>query len=57
MYRTARVVRRLIRDEEGATLLEYGILVMLIAVVSIAAVKLMGSKISGTFTAANTALP
>ena len=57
MYRTAQVVRRLIRDEDGATLLEYGILVLLIAVVSIAAVKLMGSKISGTFTAANTALP
>lgn len=51
------VVRQLIRDEEGATLLEYGILVMLIAVVSIVAVRLMGSKVSGTFTAANAALP
>lgn len=51
------VVRQLIRDEDGATLLEYGILVMLIAVVSVVAVRLMGSKVSGTFTAANTALP
>jgi pilus assembly protein Flp/PilA len=57
MERHVGVVRQLIRDEEGATLLEYGILVMLIAVVSVVAVRLMGSKVSGTFTAANTALP
>lgn len=57
MERHVGVVRQLIRDEDGATLLEYGILVMLIAVVSVVAVRLMGSKVSGTFTAANTALP
>lgn len=57
MERHVGVVRQLIRDEEGATLLEYGILVMLIAVVSVVAVRLMGSKVSGTFTAANAALP
>ena len=57
MHRTTTCVRRLMRDEGGAALLEYGILVMLIAVVCIEAIRLMGPKITGTFTAANTALP
>lgn len=44
-------------EEEGAALLEYGILVLLIAVLSIAAVKSIGTKINAGFTTVNTNLP
>lgn len=40
---------RVRRDETGATAVEYGIMVALIAVVIIAAVTLLGSTISDTF--------
>ncbi len=37
---------KFIRDEEGASLVEYGLLLSLVAVVCIAAVTLLGSNIS-----------
>ena len=40
---------RLRRDEKGATAVEYGIMVALIAVVIIAAVTLLGGTLSTTF--------
>jgi len=45
-----------LRDEEGATLVEYGLLVSLIAVASIAILKTLGPKISGMFTQVQTAI-
>ena len=48
---------RLLREEDGAALLEYGILVLLIAVLCLVAVKTLGSKTSGAYTAANGAIP
>jgi pilus assembly protein Flp/PilA len=44
------LVSRFISDEAGATAIEYGLLASLIAVVIIAAVKLVGTNLSGTFT-------
>jgi len=44
-----KFVSRLRNDETGASLVEYGLLVGLIAVVSIAAVTLLGSTISAYF--------
>ena len=41
--------RRFIRDDEGAALAEYGILVAFIAIVAITAVTFFGSKISAKF--------
>jgi pilus assembly protein Flp/PilA len=41
--------RKFIRDEEGAALAEYGILVAFIAIVAITAVTFFGSKISSKF--------
>ena len=38
--------RRFVRDEEGASLVEYGLLLALIAVVCIAAVTTLGTSIS-----------
>ena len=43
--------RRFIKDEEGAALAEYGILVAFIAIVAITAVTFFGSKISAKFSA------
>jgi len=37
---------KFVRDEEGASLVEYGLLLSLVAVVCIAAVTLLGSNIS-----------
>ena len=40
---------RLKRDEKGATAVEYGLMVGLIAVVIIAAVSLLGEQLNGLF--------
>jgi pilus assembly protein Flp/PilA len=42
-------LRRLVQDEEGASLVEYVLLVALIAVVCIAAVTLLGTSAKGKF--------
>jgi pilus assembly protein Flp/PilA len=48
---------RLKRDEKGATAVEYGLMVGLIAVVIIAAVTLLGGRLDGLFRAIAGALP
>jgi pilus assembly protein Flp/PilA len=45
------------RDETGATAVEYGLLVGLIAVVIIVAVTALGSKLTGLFNTITSALP
>jgi pilus assembly protein Flp/PilA len=45
----ALAARRFIKDEQGAALAEYGILVAFIAIVAITAVTFFGSKISTKF--------
>ncbi len=40
------VSTKFIRDEEGASLVEYGLLLTLVAVVCIAAITLIGTSIS-----------
>jgi len=41
---------RFVSDESGVTAIEYGLIAALIAVVIIAAVKTVGTSLSGTFT-------
>ena len=48
---------RLQREEKGATAVEYGLMVGLIAVVIIGAVVVLGDKLNGLFTAIGDALP
>ena len=48
---------RLKKDEKGATAVEYGLMVGLIAVVIIAAVTLLGGRLRDLFTAIAGALP
>lgn len=48
--------KKFAREEEGATMVEYGLMVALIAVVCIAVVTLIGSSMATKFTAVETAL-
>jgi pilus assembly protein Flp/PilA len=43
------MLRSFLREEAGASLLEYGLLVALIAVVSIAAIRTLGTRIQNVF--------
>lgn len=49
-------LKRVMTNDEGATLVEYGLLVALIAVICIAAVGTLGHTVLGAFTGANTAI-
>jgi pilus assembly protein Flp/PilA len=42
-------LKTMIRDEEGATMVEYGLLVALIALVAIVGVTLLGSNLNNLF--------
>ena len=45
-----RLIKRFQSDEEGAALIEYGMLVGLIAVVCVVAIQLLGTQINTIFT-------
>lgn len=51
MKRITNPVTKFVRNEDGAALAEYGILVAFIAIVAIVAVTFFGSKISSKFSA------
>jgi pilus assembly protein Flp/PilA len=50
------LISRFVRDESGATAIEYGLIAALIAVVIIGAVTTLGTKLSSTFTTVSGAL-
>jgi len=56
MSQLTSAVRRFISDDDGAALVEYAILVALIAVVAIFFVTSMGTKVSQKFSSIETAL-
>jgi pilus assembly protein Flp/PilA len=43
------MMKKFVRDEEGVTAIEYGLIAALIAVVIIAAVKVVGVELDKTF--------
>jgi pilus assembly protein Flp/PilA len=47
---------KFVRDEEGATLAEYGLLLALIAVVCLAAISVLGTQISSMFSSVSTSV-
>jgi pilus assembly protein Flp/PilA len=49
MERFRKAVRSFLREEEGAALAEYGILIAFIAIAAIVAVTFFGDKIKGKF--------
>lgn len=44
------LIQRFISDESGATMVEYAIMVALIAIVALLAVQTLGTKVNDTFT-------
>lgn len=49
-------VKHFAQDEEGASAVEYGVLVALIIVVCIAAIQVIGTKLNNAFEKVNTKL-
>jgi pilus assembly protein Flp/PilA len=52
-----KFVSRFLKDESGATAIEYGLIVALIAVVIITAVTTLGTKLNTAFGTINSKLP
>jgi len=52
----SKFVSRFLKDESGATAIEYGLIVALIAVVIIAAVTGIGATLNESFSTVNTKL-
>jgi pilus assembly protein Flp/PilA len=50
------IIARFMNDESGATAIEYGLIAGLIAVVIIASVSAVGTKLTAKFTAVGAAL-
>lgn len=48
-----KALQNFIKNEDGATAIEYGLIAALIAVVIIAAVRGVGNSLNNTFTAIN----
>jgi pilus assembly protein Flp/PilA len=52
----SKFVTRFMQDDSGATAIEYGLIVALIAVVIITAVTTVGTNLSAKFTSVGTAI-
>jgi pilus assembly protein Flp/PilA len=48
---------RFVKDESGATAIEYGLIAGLLSIAIVTVLPLVGTKLFGTFTKINTALP
>jgi len=51
-----KTIKSMIRDEEGATMVEYGLLVALIAMVALVAVQTLGKNLSSLFSTVATSV-
>lgn len=51
-----KFINKLIRDEAGATAIEYGLIAALIAVAAIAAMQGLGSQLTSTFNTTSSAM-
>ena len=51
-----KFINKLIRDEAGATAIEYGLIAALIAVAAITAMTSLGGNLSATFTKVSSSL-
>jgi Flp pilus assembly pilin Flp len=57
MRKIVKRVTTFLASEDGAALIEYGMLVLLVALLCIVAVKTIGSKVANGFNSANSMLP
>lgn len=53
----SKLVKRFLKDEEGATAVEYGVLIALIIAVCIIVISVIGTKIESAFEKVNATLP
>ena len=51
-----KLIRKLRRDEKGATAIEYGLIAALISVAAILAMQALGGSLSGMFTGVSDSL-
>jgi pilus assembly protein Flp/PilA len=51
-----KFIRKMLKNNKGATAIEYGLIAALIAVAAIAALKSVGGSVSGTFNNVNNGL-
>lgn len=51
-----KIVRKMFKNEEGATAIEYGLIAALIAVAAIVAMGSLGNTLSNTFSAVDTSM-
>jgi len=51
-----KFINKLLRDEAGATAIEYGLIAALIAVAAITAMQGLGTQLTGTFNKVSTEL-
>jgi pilus assembly protein Flp/PilA len=51
-----KIFRKLLKNEKGATAIEYGLIAALIAVAAIAATKGVGTAVSGKMTTVSTCM-
>ena len=51
------MIRKLWKDEEGLTTVEYALLLALVAIAAITAWSTLGSRVSGTVSKATSSLP
>jgi len=56
MKKIQAVLHRLFQDEEGATAVEYGVLVALIIAICVVIIQVLGNQISDAFQSVATAL-
>ncbi len=53
---TNTMIQQFLQEEEGQTLVEYGLLISLIALVVIAVLTVLGGKIKGVFSTASNSI-
>ncbi len=51
-----KVIRKLIKDESGATAIEYGLIAALVSVAAVVALQNLGTSLSTMFTTVSTEL-
>jgi pilus assembly protein Flp/PilA len=51
-----KIIKKIFKNEEGATAIEYGLIAALIAVAAITAMGTLGTNLSNTFTEVSTEL-
>lgn len=52
-----QLIQKFLKDESGATMVEYAILVALISIAAIAIIVVIGGQINAAFTAVSAAFP